>query len=95
MVFRRFLVFAICRHLVTQTESGLIKTMTQSPQSRILACHRTARGATKVNPVSVYTPELITLEKHEKSMQSLRDQIEHLRRPALGRGRDKEESDDD
>ena len=34
----------------------------------------------KVNPVSVYVPELITVERHEKEMQAYRDQLSRLHR---------------
>ena len=38
---------------------------------------------TKLNPVSVYVPELITREQHEKVIRSYSDQIERLRTPGL------------
>ena len=51
---------------------------------------RTAESA-KVNPVSVYVPDLITKEQHEKAIQTYRDQIALLRTPGLTSGRDKNE----
>lgn len=47
---------------------------------------RTAE-ATKVNPVSVYVPDLITREQLEKTVQKYRDEIGKMRRalPALER----------
>lgn len=35
---------------------------------------------TKVNPVSVYVPELISREQHEQSIQMYRDEIDKMRR---------------
>jgi len=40
----------------------------------------------KVNPVSVYVPDLITREQHDKMIQSYSDQIERLRQPGLPAG---------
>src|SRR5687768_10106752 len=40
---------------------------------------RTTAEAQKVNPVSVYVPELITMEKHKEVVQQYRDQIQRLR----------------
>lgn len=45
----------------------------------------------KVNPVSVYVPDLITKEKHEQAIEKLHRQMESLRR-ALPAG---DEGDDD
>lgn len=35
---------------------------------------------TKVNPVSVYVPELISKEKHDQTIQMYRDEIDAMRR---------------
>ena len=40
----------------------------------------------QVNPVSVYVPELITKEQHEKTVQRYRDELDKLRTPALAGG---------
>jgi hypothetical protein len=40
----------------------------------------------KVNPVSVYVPDLITREQHEKMLKSYSDQIEILRHARLPAG---------
>ena len=38
---------------------------------------------TKVNPVSVYVPNLITQEKHEESVRTYKEHLERLRTPRL------------
>ena len=54
---------------------------------------RTAESS-KVNPVSVYVPDLITKKQHEEVIQTYRDQIALLRTPVLTSGRDEEEDED-
>lgn len=51
----------------------------------------------KVNPVSVYVPELITREKYQETMQKYVEEIERLRKPGLtsGLGSSSLEEDDD
>ena len=41
---------------------------------------------TKVNPVSVYVPELITVERHKEVVQRYDEQIERLKQRALPAG---------
>jgi hypothetical protein len=56
---------------------------------------RMTAEANKLNPVSVYVPELITREAHEKTIQSYRDQIARLNRglPAGNNDEDGERED--
>lgn len=49
---------------------------------------------TKVNPVSVYVPELISREQHEQSIQIYRDEIDKMRR-LLPRGGSADSDDDE
>jgi hypothetical protein len=53
---------------------------------------RMTAEANKLNPVSVYVPELITREAHEKTIQSYRDQIARLSR-GLSAGNNDEDAD--
>jgi len=41
---------------------------------------------TKVNPVSVYVPELITIERHKEVIQSYETRLERLRTPRIESG---------
>jgi len=46
---------------------------------------RRVAGAVQVNPVSVYAPDLITPEQHEREVRQLRETIQRLRAlPAPG-----------
>jgi hypothetical protein len=40
---------------------------------------RATAEATRVNPVSVYVPQLVTLEKYQKDTQALQDVIQRLK----------------
>jgi len=49
--------------------------------SEAVACLTAERA--KVNPVSIYVPELITKEQYEETVRKYREEIEKLRTPAL------------
>lgn len=49
----------------------------------------------KVNPVSVYVPDLITREKHEEVVNAYERQIERLRQPGLPAGAHTAPAEDD
>lgn len=56
---------------------------------------RVTAESTKVNPVSVYVPELITRAKFDETVQQFQEQLHRARALPAGRHDEEEEEDDE